>query len=43
MVKAEDVLVDCPRNCGYKVKAGKAGDPHKIIDPLDPSKTVWCQ
>lgn len=41
-VPAHKVLVDCPRNCGYKVQAGKAGDPHRIVDPLDSSKMITC-
>ena len=39
----DEQLVDCPRNCGYKVKRKKSGDAHRINDPLNPGEMIWCE
>ena len=41
MVKAADVLVDCPRNCGHKVKASKHGDPHQASKTVDGEIVIY--
>ena len=38
-----DPLVGCPRNCGYKVRLSKSGEPHTIADPANPGKMKTCK